>query len=96
MLEYPDPRHKVMFVLMLCATMVGAAGAADIIHIASDEQLFLDEDRLIEKLDNITQRVNLARKHGSPVLRPDKPWEEATALLYGSVIFDEEEHIFKM
>ena len=96
MLEHPDPRHKVMYVLILCAAMAGAARAADVIHIASDEQLFLDEDRLIEKLDNITQRVNQARKHGPPVLRPDKPWEEATALLYGSVIFDEEEHMFKM
>jgi hypothetical protein len=81
---------------MLCAVMIGAAGAADIIHIASDEHLFLDEDHLIEKLDNITQRVNQARKHGLPVLRPDKSWEEATTLLYGSVIFDEEENIFKM
>lgn len=99
MLERLNLRHNVMFTLMFCTVMAGVAGvagAADVIHIASDEQLFPDEDRLIEKQDNITRRIHQAQKYGPPVLRPDKPWEEGTALLYGSVIYDEEEHMFNM
>lgn len=96
MLERPVFRRNLIYSLMLCPVMAGAAVAMDIIHIAADEQLFLDEDHIVEKIDNIARRINQAQKYGPPVLRPDKPWEEATALIFGSVMFDEEEHIFKM
>lgn len=61
-----------------------------------NEQLFLD-DYLIDSTENITRRINRAEKHpGGPVLLPDKPWEENMALLFGSVIFDEQENLYKM
>jgi hypothetical protein len=96
MFRYLDQRYNVMITVTLCITIVGPVEAVDVIHIASDEQLFLDEDHIIEKQDNITGRIHQAHKYGPPVLRPDKPWEEGTALIFGSAIFDEEEHLFKM
>ena len=92
----PGLRDYLLTASMFLVVMTGVGGAAEVIRIASDEQLFLDEDRILESQDNITRRIHPARKYGPPVLRPDRPWEEGTALLFGSVMFDEEEQIYKM
>ena len=94
--KHLNRRYNVITITALCIVFAVSVKAGDIIHIASDEQLFLDEDRILEKQDNITGRIHQAHKYVTPVLRPDKPWEEGTALLFGSAIYDEEEQIFKM
>jgi hypothetical protein len=65
------------------------------IQIGPEPQLFLD-DFILEATQNITRRVNPVQKLPEPVLLPDKPWENNLALLFGSVIFDSSENIFKM
>lgn len=64
-------------------------------QIGTEAQLFLD-DFIIESTQNITRQVNPVQKLPEPVLRPDKPWENNLALLFGSVIFDADDSIFKM
>jgi len=58
--------------------------------------LLIDDASVLER-ENLTRRVNPARKHGEPVIRTDAPWDTATDGFSGmNVIYDEEESIFKM
>jgi len=57
-------------------------------------QLFVDLDR-VESLDNVKQVFHPAEKHAAnPVLRKVKPWENDRGT-WGSVIYDDEEKLFK-
>ncbi len=65
------------------------------LQIGSQRQLFLD-DRLIERTENLARRVCPVAKHpGNPVIRPEEAWEPRGYLLFGSVLRDEEEGIWK-
>lgn len=64
------------------------------LHIDSTEQLFMD-DWLLASTENVTRRVNRATKHPEPVIVPDRHGEGTLLLLYGSVLFDQEEQRFK-
>ena len=82
--------------LFLCLVPIFAIFSAEKIRqIGAEEQLFLD-DFIIESSQNITRQVNPVQKLPDPVLLPDKPWENNLALLFGSVIFDSNDNIFKM
>ena len=64
--------------------------------VGTAAQLFVD--RLVVR---DSQRVwftqHQGRKHpGNPVLKPDRPWEGWRTEIFGSVLFDEEEGVFKM
>jgi hypothetical protein len=66
------------------------------IQIGPEEQLFLD-DYIIESMEHITRRINQVKKHADgPVLKPDKKWEGSRAFLFGRVIYDYEDRIYKM
>ena len=59
---------------------------------------FVDEF-LIEKSEGLRRTVHSWQKHPeNPILRAEKAWESggAIVLIYGSVLFDEEDGIFKM
>jgi hypothetical protein len=59
-------------------------------------QMFID-DFLIAESDNITRRICPVEKSPlNPIVRPEKAWEGRTAVPQGSVIYDEEEDIYKM
>ena len=58
-------------------------------------QLFID-DELIEEGLRLGRCIHQPQKFPEPVLRPEKPWERNAVLLWGSVIWDERERIFKM
>jgi hypothetical protein len=63
--------------------------------IGKQHQLFLD-DYLIERLDRITRRVCPIRKYeGNPVIVKEADWEPAGYRLFGSVIYDEQEKVYK-
>jgi hypothetical protein len=51
----------------------------------SHAQLFLD-DALIEDHARVARRFHAARKHAEPILRPDRPWEGATPVMFGTVL----------
>src|SRR5262249_58793197 len=57
-------------------------------------QLFVDLDE-VEVLDNVRQVFHAATKHpANPVLRKVKPWESDRGT-WGSVLYDEEDRLFK-
>ncbi len=83
-------------IILSIAISLSASDNNQTIQIGSEEQLFLDE-YIIEHVENITRCINPAEKHpAGPVLKPDKMWEGIRALLFGRVIYDDEENIYKM
>ena len=69
--------------------------AVDQVPLIKDaSQLFVDLDH-VETLDNVRQVFHAAEKHPeNPVLRKVKPWENDRGT-WGSVIYDEQDKIFK-
>ncbi len=64
-------------------------------HIIRGKQLFID-DHLIDEVRGLTKKLNQPKKHPqNPVLLQDRPWEDAGPS-YGTVIYDQEERLFKM
>jgi hypothetical protein len=92
-------KSLIILILLSLVHLMSPVSAQDnqfAIQINSIEQIFLD-DFLIKSTENITRHINQVQKHpGGPVLVPDKPWENNMALLFGSVIFDEQDELYKM
>ena len=65
-----------------------------VVNVADKAQLFADQS-LIASSEGITLTPQLAIKHPKPVLQADQPWERFVAL-YGDVMYDEQEKLFKM
>lgn len=86
-----------IFLLLICNPLVfGADRSNDVISIGNFRQLFID-DYLIAKTDNITRRLRPVDKYsGNPIVRPNQPWERGLAVPQGSVIYDDEDRIYKM
>jgi len=64
--------------------------------IGTRKELFTDE-ALIEEKNNVELVLHPGKKHpANPVFRCEKPWEGWRCYLYGSVMYDEDESIFKM
>ncbi len=62
----------------------------------SRKSLFVD-DAQIDSMTNVTRTLHVpARAEENPVLTPDLPWEGSIILQPGTVMYDEDEHIFKM
>ena len=65
------------------------------IRIDKHHQLFLD-GFLIEWRDKMTRRVcPVAKCPENPVIRPEEAWEPPGYIVYGSVLYDEEEERYK-
>ena len=66
------------------------------LNIGTNKELFVD-DCLIAEQQNVAIVLNPGKKHpGNPILRVEKPWEGWRTYLYGSVMFDEDDELFKM
>jgi hypothetical protein len=77
-----------------CAWNSEAAAVDQVLLLNDAPQLFVDLDH-VEHLDNVRQVFHSAEKHPqNPVLRKVKPWENDRGT-WGSVIYDEQERIFK-
>ncbi len=92
-------QENTLVIVLLVLNMVmqcgrSAEGAA--LSIGRQKQLFVD-DYIIEEMDKVSQVLNPVTKYpGNPVLRPDRPWEGIHTYLYGAVIYDDDEDLFKM
>lgn len=64
-------------------------------EIGSYRQLFI-EDYRIDSIHELERLMHPGSKMEEPVLVPTEPWERDAVYLYGTVLFDEEERIFKM
>ncbi len=64
--------------------------------VADKSQLFVDRV-LVRQARNVTFTLHPARKHpANPLVKADQPWEGWRLELYGNVIYDEQEKVFKM
>lgn len=75
---------------------MGADNLDDVISIGRHRQLFID-DFLIASTNNVARRLCPVSKFpDNPIVRPDRAWEGRTTVPQGSVIYDDEKHIYKM
>lgn len=66
------------------------------VDIGNRTQLFVERS-LVWYTDNVAFTLHPARKHpANPLVKVDKPWEGWRLEIYGSVIYDDEEKLFKM
>ena len=100
---------KTMAVLgaLFLGVATSAAEKEWVIKVGRQKQLFVD-DYIIDQMNGVSQVLNPVTKYeGNPLVVPDRPWEtkpfgDATPkhlgkiFLYGSVIYNEDQNIFKM
>lgn len=80
--------------LAVAAASVCAGQAVPIPTTGDAPQLFVDLDR-VEALENVERLFHAAEKHpANPVIRKVHPWEVARGT-WGSVIYDDQERVFK-
>ena len=69
------------------------------IEIGSTRQLFLD-DHIVDTMDGVVRQFHRpTRWEGNPVIQADQPWERGGGGVYlfgGTVMYDEEDGLFKM
>ncbi|HEX4146532.1 MAG TPA: hypothetical protein VHY91_23730 [Pirellulales bacterium] len=69
---------------------------AGVYQAGSLAQLFVDQ-LVVGQADNVSFTLHPARKHpANPLVMADQPWEGWRLEIYGNVIFDHEEQLFKM
>ncbi len=82
-------------VLILNAVASGARADAQSFPAPGTRLLFFDDDMLASAA-NVRRRVNQPVKHpDNPVLKREHPWEGYRVQVYGTVIFDPAENLFK-
>jgi hypothetical protein len=91
---------KVFQRLLLIGLLPVVAGtdlvAQSTLDIKDRSQLFVDKV-LVRETDRVWFTQHQGKKHpANPVLKPDRPWEGWLTYVYGDVIYDREERIFKM
>ncbi|MDC0935544.1 hypothetical protein OAS39_04595 [Pirellulales bacterium] len=83
----------------ICAWLVALAPVAgQSVEVGLRKQLFID-DYIVASTEGTTRKLHQPVKHeGNPVISPPapQPGKEELLLLGGSVIYDEEERLFKM
>ena len=58
--------------------------------------LFLDDEFIAEQ-KGLTRKMGKPVRHeGNPILRPDRPWEGMCVLIWGSVIWDDADNMWRM
>lgn len=86
-------RNHVLPIAALAWTAFGAG--ENPLVLSNERQLFVD-DYLIASTQNVRRVIHAVDKYpDNPILAPVKPWEGQYTLLYGTVMRDEEEGIWK-
>lgn len=90
----------VLAILVLAPTAwaqtSGGAVVNEPIRIGSQKQMFLD-NHLVHWTDKMELKVNSVRKHdGNPIIRPESDWEPNSYVMPGTVMYDEQDKIYKM
>ena len=74
----------------------GSAQSSKVRRVGKTHQLFLD-DELFDKIQGLERIVNQPVKHHlNPILTYDKPWEGNCVIAWGSVLYDNDQKIFKI
>ena len=82
---------------VLCCVLSIKVVDAEPLKIAKDaRQLFLD-DQVVQRIEGLRRITNQATKSpNNPVVRREHPWEQFRAMIYGTVLYDEQDQLFKM
>ena len=84
----------LMAALLACPAALFAATSP--YDVANKAQLFVDR-LLVRETERVWFTQRQGRKHpGNPLLVSDQPWEGWRVYVYGSVLYDEQEKLFKM
>jgi hypothetical protein len=85
----------IILVITFGAAVTLFACAEESIENPRSHFLLLDS-RVVEKVENAQLTVGTVQKHdANPLFIEDKPWEKRFDNLYGNVIYDEQEKIYK-
>lgn len=88
-------RRALLLVFIGLLVLAGTATAAGDSDTERDRYLLLDA-RIIDKVENAHLTVGVVQKdENNPLFGEDKPWEPRFDNPYCSIIYDEEEEIFK-
>lgn len=80
----------------LCAVVFAAAAGLAGATVGTETQLFVD-DHLIERMESVTRSLRYPeRAKENPIISADQPWESTVILQPGTVLYDEDERVFKM
>ncbi len=83
-------------VLLLCGLFSAAEVRPDAIAVDRHAQLLLD-DRLIDQSSHLKRTVHQPEVYpDNPLIKCEKPWEGSCVTLWGTVLFDEQDQLFKM
>jgi hypothetical protein len=87
----------IRYVIMTIVTCTAITLSALTAEVKTQRTHFLLLDsRIIEKVENAKLAVGTVQKHkANPLFGEDKTWEKRFDNLYGNVIFDEDENIYK-
>jgi hypothetical protein len=89
-------RRHTWGVVIMAIAIAGIAHAASPFDVGGRAQLFVDQV-LVRSRDNVAFTLHPAKKHpANPLVKADRPWEGWRLEIYGSVIYDEDERLFKM
>ena len=81
---------------VLCFFSVRATSGETPIEVGRWRQLFVD-DYLVAEMAGVRRVLNPVVKHpGNPLIVSDRPWEGVDVYVYGTVLYDETEQVFKM
>ncbi|MCC6696215.1 MAG: hypothetical protein IT365_11350 [Candidatus Hydrogenedentes bacterium] len=87
---------RCLFTGLVCLACAMAEPPASPFDVGSRSQLFVDQV-LVRDAHNVAFTLHPARRHPeNPILRADRPWEGWRLEIYGNVIYDQEEQLFKM
>ena len=88
--------HNLLLLLLLPLSSCHIVSVDSENKIYQDRYLLLDS-RIIEKVDNAKLSVGKVTKHpDNPLLMEDKPWEKRFDNLYGNMVYDETDGIYKL
>lgn len=89
------PKTVTLLVLMLSVYAWGQSPISPF-PVEDKAQLFIDQV-LVRNTEHIAFTLHPAREHPeNPLVKADLPWEGWRLEIYGNVIYDEEESLFKM
>lgn len=91
-----SPFLSIGLLFLLCEPQPGQAQQQTVFDAGSRSQLFVDQ-LLVREARGIAFSLHPAQKHPqNPLLKADQPWEGWQVQLYGSVLYDADERLFKM
>jgi len=93
MFEYPKG-YRILITLIVTLTLAIASDRS--LAVGAQKRYLLLDSRIIENTQNAKLTLGTVRKDiNNPLFKEDKPWEPRFDNPYCSVIFDEEDKIFK-